>query len=140
MWQNIFGVFQFGTGCQTMMQTCCRVNHLYNMLNLFATQQSDPIPPRSPTLAAYTLLPSLTIYMETAEDTNFVAASSVQDDTSSPTSCTAEEIVTQSAEIIQGRIDGLQETWDKVIWTEAVVTIWAQVVHGKVLFYHSSIY
>ena len=94
----------------------------------------------SPTFAAYTLLPFLTVYMATTEGTNIVATSSVEDDTSSPTSCTAEEVIAKSTEIIQGRIDGLRETRDKVIWTEAVVTIWAQVVCGKVLLYHSSIH
>ncbi|KIM64066.1 hypothetical protein SCLCIDRAFT_23700 [Scleroderma citrinum Foug A] len=81
----------------------------------------------SPTFAAYMLLPFLTVYMATTEGTNIVTASSVEDDTSSPTSCTAEEVIAKSAEIIQGQIDGLRETQDKVIWTEAVVTIWAQV-------------
>ncbi|KIM62626.1 hypothetical protein SCLCIDRAFT_24915 [Scleroderma citrinum Foug A] len=67
--------------------------------------------------------------MATTEGTNIITASSVEDDTSSPTSCTAEEVVAKSTEIIQGRIDGLCETRNKVIWTEAVVTIWAQVRH-----------
>ena len=78
--------------------------------------------------------------MATAEGAHLIAASSIQDNTSSLTSCTAEEVVTKSAETIQGQIDGLQEMRDKVIWTEAVVTIWAQVVRGKDHFYHSLIH
>jgi len=47
------------------------------------------------------------------------------------TSLTAEEVVAQAAEIIQGWIDGLRSTWEKGVWLEAVSTIWAQVVRGK---------
>ena len=47
------------------------------------------------------------------------------------TALTAEEVVAQSAEIIQGQIDGLRSTWEKGVWSEAVSTIWAEVVHGK---------
>jgi len=46
-------------------------------------------------------------------------------------SLTAEEVVAQSTEIIQGWIDGLRSTWEKGVWSEAVSTIWAEVVHGK---------
>jgi len=69
--------------------------------------------------------------METSEGSQFVSASSVQEDVSMATSLTAEEVVTQAAEIIQGRIDGLRSTREKGVWLEAVSTIWAQVVHGK---------
>ena len=77
--------------------------------------------------------------MATSECTLIVTASSVQEDMSVPMSLTAEEIVTESAEIIQGWIDGLRSQQDKDIWTEAITTIWEQVVHGRFLFYQSSI-
>ena len=77
--------------------------------------------------------------MATTEGTLFAAVSSVQEDTSAPTSLKAEEIVADSAEIIQGRIDGLRSQRDKDIWTEAVTTIWEQVVRGTFLSYQSSI-
>jgi len=57
--------------------------------------------------------------MATSEGSQFISTSSVQ------------EVVTQSAEIIQGQIDGLRSTWEKGVWLEAVSTIWAQVVCGK---------
>jgi len=50
---------------------------------------------------------------------------------SAATSLTAEEVVTQSTEIIQGQIDGLRSTREKGVWSEAVSTIWAEVVRGK---------
>jgi len=69
--------------------------------------------------------------MATSESSQFVSASSVQEDMSAATSLTAEEVVAQSTEIIQGQIDGLRSTREKGVWSEAVSTIWAKVVHGK---------
>jgi len=69
--------------------------------------------------------------METSEGSQFVSASSVQEDVSTAMSLTAEEVIAQAAEIIQGWIDGLRSTQEKCVWSEAVSTIWAQVVHGK---------
>jgi len=69
--------------------------------------------------------------METSEGSQFISASSVQEDLSMATSLTAEEVVAQAAEIIQGWIDGLRSTREKGVWSEAVSTIWAQVVRGK---------
>jgi len=69
--------------------------------------------------------------METSEGSQFVSASSVQEDVSMATSLTAEEVITQATEIIQGWIDGLRSTREKGVRSEAVSTIWAQVVHGK---------
>ena len=73
----------------------------------------------------------LTVYMETSEGSQFVSASSVQEDVSMATSLTAEEVIAQATEIIQGQIDGLRSTQEKGVWSEAVSTIWAQVVHVK---------
>ena len=47
-----------------------------------------------------------------------------------------EEIVAESTEIIQGQIDGLRSQQDKDMWTEAMTTIWEQVVCSRFLFYH----
>jgi len=69
--------------------------------------------------------------MATSEISQFMSASSVQEDMSVAMSLTAEEVVTQSTEIIQGQIDGLRSTWEKGVWSEAVSTIWAKVVCGK---------
>jgi len=69
--------------------------------------------------------------METSEGSQFISASSIQEDVSMATSLTAEEVVTQATEIIQGRIDGLRSTREKGVWSEAVSTIWTQVVRGK---------
>jgi len=69
--------------------------------------------------------------MATSESSQFVSASSVQEDMSVAMSLTAEEVVAQSAEIIQGQIDGLRSTQEKGVWLEAVSTIWAQLVCGK---------
>ena len=67
------------------------------------------------TIAGYTLSLFLTLLMATTEGTLFAAVSSIQEDTSAPTSLKAEEIVADSAEIIQGRIDGLRSQRDKDI-------------------------
>ncbi|KIM65651.1 hypothetical protein SCLCIDRAFT_22548 [Scleroderma citrinum Foug A] len=48
---------------------------------------------------------------------------------SAPMSLTAEEVVAESAEIIQGLIDGLRSQRDKDRWMVAVTTIWEQVCH-----------
>jgi len=71
--------------------------------------------------------------MATTEGSQLVSASSVQEGMSTATSLTAEEVVAQSTEIIHAWIDGLRSTWDKGVWSEAVTTIWAQVVHGRFL-------
>jgi len=69
--------------------------------------------------------------METSEGSQFVSPSSIQEDVSTAMSLTAEEVVAQAAEIIPGWIDGLRSTREKGVWSEAVSTIWAQVVRGK---------
>jgi len=69
--------------------------------------------------------------MATSESSQFMSTSSVQEDMSAAMSLTAEEVITQSAEINQGQIDGLRSTWEKGVWLEAVSTIWAEVVCGK---------